>query len=108
VRKLAAANRHVFVLSALPQQGASIASDETKRELLLNHCEKQALAVMLSMLGRTPPYPPISVNLCMCADCHAFFLATSRLLPNREITCLDPKRPHIFLGGACSCKELDY
>ena len=124
VRKLAALAKHSFILSSLPQQGASIASDETKRELLLHHCEKQALAVMLaSTVHRLPDktsrptnttaitalgfYPHISVNLCMCADCHAFFRASSRLLKN-EITCQDPKRVHIFLDGTCSCQDLDY
>ena len=121
VRKLAALAKHTFIFSSLPQQGTSIASDETKRELLLHHCEKQALALMLASTARRLPnetttaittqqgffYPHISVSPCMCADCHAFFRATSRLLKN-EITCRDPKRVHIFLDGTCSCNDLDY
>ena len=120
VRKLAALAKHTFIFSSLPQQGTSIASDETKRELLLHHCEKQALALMLASTARRLPnetttaittqgffYPHISVSPCMCADCHAFFRATSRLLKN-EITCRDPKRVHIFIDGTCSCNDLDY
>ena len=44
----------------------------------------------------------VEVNFKMCADCHAYFRAASKLL-GQPITVREPRAPHVFENGSCSC-----
>ena len=89
------------------------------------HCEKKALAILLLDRGRMVLDASgevwavrlsdnqesirirdinISVNLCMCLDCHGIFKHASDVFACRVI-CQDPSRTHVFVEGKCSCKD---
>ena len=89
-------------ITALPEKGQRIASVESAKDLLRLHCEKQALTASLKANKEFPAL--ITVNLCLCSDCHAYFKAVSRAY-SRKLMCRDPSMLHVFEGGACSCNE---
>lgn len=89
-------------ITALPEKGQRIASVESAKDLLRLHCEKQALTASLVSNKDFPSL--ITVNLCLCADCHAYFKAVSAAF-SRKLICRDPSILHVFEEGACSCNE---
>ena len=89
-------------ITALPEKGQRIASVDSAKDLLRLHCEKQALTAGLVSNKAFPAL--ITVNLCLCADCHAYFKAVS-VAYSRKLICRDPSILHVFEGGACSCNE---
>lgn len=87
--------------NALPERGRQMPSIDRAKEILLYHAEKQALA---GGLVANKVFPKVSVNLCMCDDCHAFFKAASVAF-NVTLYCQDPSKLHEFQGGECSCRN---
>ncbi|XP_075494968.1 pentatricopeptide repeat-containing protein At5g16860-like [Primulina tabacum] len=77
--------------------------DEEKRDLLLEHSEKLALAYGILTTGPGVPIR-ITKNLRVCGDCHKAFSYISRIIEH-EIILRDPSRFHHFKNGSCSCKE---
>ncbi|KAF7838784.1 pentatricopeptide repeat-containing protein [Senna tora] len=77
--------------------------DQEKKEYLIHHSEKLALAFALMS---TSPMKQIRIfkNLRICCDCHNFMKVVSDLT-NREIVVRDIKRFHHFKGGSCSCQD---
>ncbi|CAA0832114.1 Pentatricopeptide repeat-containing protein [Striga hermonthica] len=76
--------------------------EEEKRELLLEHSEKLALAY--GILTTTPRLPiRITKNLRVCGDCHTAIMYISKIVEN-EIVLRDSSRFHHFKNGSCSCK----
>lgn len=90
--------RHL--ITALPEQGERIPS-HIASELLILHAEKQALA---ASQNEGIPNPFISVDLCMCSDCHSFFAAFSKVFG--AVRCRDPNKLHVFNNGVCSCGDV--
>ncbi|CAI0417602.1 unnamed protein product [Linum tenue] len=74
-----------------------------KKQLLLRHSEKLAIAYGLMKL---PPGVPIRVfkNLRICADCHRAAKCISEI-EKREIIVRDTTRFHHFKDGSCSCRD---
>jgi hypothetical protein len=91
--------------SALPESGQRI-SFGAAEELLAMHCEKQALAALLysGEESNSDVTIDLTVNPCMCADCHMVFKYASQGF-NRRIVCQDPSRKHCFEKGECSCQD---
>eukprot|EP01037_Dinobryon_pediforme_P019127 gene19127-19491_t len=89
-------------ITALPERGARMPSIASAKQLLSLHCEKQALAAGLLADKAFPSL--ITVNLCLCNDCHAFFKAVSLAFASK-LSCRDPSRLHVFENGNCSCNE---
>lgn len=77
--------------------------DKEKKEYLIHHSEKLALAFALM---HTSPMKPIRIfkNLRICYDCHNFMKLVSNIT-TREIVVRDVNRFHHFKGGSCSCKD---
>lgn len=84
--------------------GPEVEQLRAKREASLTfHAEKKALAYQLR---QGVALPCVSVNICMCADCHNCFKHASGLW-EREIRCTEEqsKRLHVFAKGVCSCGD---
>ncbi|CAI0417822.1 unnamed protein product [Linum tenue] len=79
------------------------AMNNEKKQLLLRHSEKLAIAYGLMKL---PPGVPIRVfkNLRICADCHRAAKCISEI-EKREIIVRDTTRFHHFKDGSCSCRD---
>ncbi|KAK9165313.1 hypothetical protein Scep_000504 [Stephania cephalantha] len=77
--------------------------DDTKREIILHHSEKLAIAfgIMSTKPGTTIR---IIKNLRICDDCHIASKFISKV-EGREIILKDANRFHIFKDGICSCKD---
>ena len=65
------------------------------------HCEKKALAAQLELCVA---HPSMTVNIKMCADCHACFKAASSFF-NTSIACDDGSHVHTFSDGGCTCND---
>ncbi|XP_028782115.1 pentatricopeptide repeat-containing protein At2g03880, mitochondrial-like [Neltuma alba] len=77
--------------------------DEEKRDYLIHHSEKLALA--FALLSTTPKKQiRIFKNLRICGDCHNYMKLVSDIT-DREIVVRDVKRFHHFKGGYCSCQD---
>eukprot|EP00250_Pteridium_aquilinum_P033753 c6215_g1_i1 orf=1531-2520(-) len=78
-----------------------LGSDKDKKDALLVHSEKLAIAFGLIS---TPEGSTIrlSKNLRVCADCHSAAKAISKV-EKREIIITDAYQIHHFQNGACSC-----
>ncbi|KAL6511545.1 hypothetical protein OROGR_021142 [Orobanche gracilis] len=76
--------------------------EEEKRDLLLEHSEKLALAY--GILTTAPGVPiRITKNLRVCGDCHTAITYISRIIEH-EVILRDPSRFHHFKNGSCSCR----
>ncbi|KAK1267308.1 Pentatricopeptide repeat-containing protein [Acorus gramineus] len=78
-------------------------SDDEKRESLLYHSERLALAYGLIC---SKPNKPIRVfkNLRTCGDCHEAIKLISKI-EEREFIVRDVSRFHHFRNGSCSCQD---
>ncbi|KMT02216.1 hypothetical protein BVRB_9g206760 [Beta vulgaris subsp. vulgaris] len=76
-------------------------SDDDKRQILMAHSEKLALAFELLTTESTHTIR-IMKNLRICEDCHIFMCGASKVA-GREIVIRDNMRFHHFHDGACSC-----
>ncbi|KAL6583453.1 hypothetical protein OROMI_005531 [Orobanche minor] len=76
-------------------------SDEDKRQILMNHSEKLALAYAL-LTTNDGSVIRIVKNLRICEDCHLFMCGASGI-SGREIIVRDNMRFHHFNRGSCSC-----
>lgn len=76
------------------------------RDDLCGHSEK--LAVGLGLIS-TPKGKTLRIlkNLCMCTDCHAVMMFTSRM-EERKIVLIDAFCVHEFEDGACTCSSPYY
>ncbi|KAK9129657.1 hypothetical protein Sjap_010144 [Stephania japonica] len=77
--------------------------DDAKREIILHHSEKLAIAFGIM---NTKPGTTIRIikNLRICDDCHIASKFISKV-EGREIIMKDANRFHIFKDGICSCKD---
>ena len=79
---------------------------------LQGHAEKLMLADLLAREEkqskdaglRHSEQIELSVNLKMCADCHAFFKGASTFI-GRQVIVREPSLTHIFEGGECACGD---
>ncbi|MCL7037902.1 hypothetical protein MKW94_029125 [Papaver nudicaule] len=78
-------------------------SDEEKKESLVYHSERLALAFALISKG---PVKPIRIfkNLGICGDCHNAMKLLSDVI-DRDIIIRDASRFHHFQNGSCSCRD---
>ncbi|GAB4842536.1 hypothetical protein Ancab_012510 [Ancistrocladus abbreviatus] len=78
-------------------------NEDEKKQILLGHSEKLAIAFGHAKL---PPTMPIRImkNLRVCGDCHSWTKYFSKIT-GREIIVRDARRFHHFLDGFCSCKD---
>ncbi|KAI3900109.1 hypothetical protein MKW98_001009 [Papaver atlanticum] len=78
-------------------------SDEKKKESLIYHSERLALAFALISKG---PAKPIRIfkNLRICGDCHNAMKLLSEVI-DRDIIIRDVTRFHHFQNGSCSCRD---
>ena len=65
------------------------------------HAEKKMLA---DLLISGADELSLTINIKVCADCHAFLKSASLLL-NRTIRVREPGLVHTFTAGACSCAD---
>lgn len=77
--------------------------DEEKRQIVMNHSEKLALAYSL-LFREDGSAVRIVKNLRICEDCHLFMCCVSRVT-GREIIVRDNLRFHHFRQGSCSCSN---
>ncbi|KAK9670170.1 hypothetical protein RND81_13G182800 [Saponaria officinalis] len=75
--------------------------DDDKREILMAHSEKLALAFEL-LTTESDHTIRIMKNLRICEDCHVFMCGASKIT-KREIIVRDNMRFHHFHDGVCSC-----
>ncbi|XP_071725366.1 pentatricopeptide repeat-containing protein At5g44230-like [Rutidosis leptorrhynchoides] len=85
------------MLSSLPYD----LSNEEKKQILLTHSEKLALAFGL-MNTSSDSNIRIVKNLRICEDCHLFMCGASKVT-RRKIIVRDNMRFHHFCNGTCSC-----
>lgn len=78
--------------------------DEEKKDAVLLHSEKLAVAFGLLNLGRGGSCIRIVKNLRVCEDCHSFLKWVSKVY-EKEIVVRDRTRFHHFRDGVCSCKD---
>ncbi|KAH6819667.1 hypothetical protein C2S51_003270 [Perilla frutescens var. frutescens] len=78
-------------------------SDDVKKDILLHHSEKLAIAFGLM---RTKPGTVVRItkNLRICSDCHTASKFVSKVYA-RVLTIKDANRFHVFGDGVCSCKD---
>ncbi|KAK4752385.1 hypothetical protein SAY87_021183 [Trapa incisa] len=77
--------------------------DDEKREMLLGHSER--LAIAFGLLNTKPGSPlQIMKNLRVCPDCHTVTKYISSIT-HREILVRDANRFHLFRNGTCSCGD---
>ncbi|XP_021714578.1 pentatricopeptide repeat-containing protein At5g44230-like [Chenopodium quinoa] len=76
-------------------------SDDDKRQILMTHSEKLALAYEL-LTTESAHTIRIMKNLRICEDCHIFMCGASKIT-GREIVVRDNMRFHHFRDGSCSC-----
>ncbi|XP_021836580.1 pentatricopeptide repeat-containing protein At5g44230 [Spinacia oleracea] len=76
-------------------------SDDDKRQILMTHSEKLALAFEL-LSTESAHTIRIMKNLRICEDCHIFMCGASKIT-EREIVVRDNLRFHHFRDGSCSC-----
>ncbi|XP_068649934.1 pentatricopeptide repeat-containing protein At4g14820 [Aristolochia californica] len=77
--------------------------EEEKKEVVLLHSEKLALAFGLLSVNKGS-YIRIVKNLRVCEDCHNFMKLVSKAF-EQEIVVRDRARFHHYRNGACSCKD---
>lgn len=77
------------------------ANDEVKKNILMRHSEKLALACGL-VSGSDGGTIRIVKNLRICDDCHLFMCSASQIT-GKEIVIRDNMRFHHFSNGFCSC-----
>ena len=79
---------------------------------LQSHVEKMMLADFLIREEKQPKDTglrqseqiELTVNVKMCADCHAFFKGASALI-GRQVIVREPRLTHIFDKGDCACGD---
>lgn len=76
-------------------------SDDDKKQILMTHSEKLALAFEL-LTNESTQTIRIMKNLRICEDCHIFMCGVSEIT-GREIVVRDNLRFHQFRDGSCSC-----
>lgn len=76
---------------------------EQRKEQLLDHSERLAIAFSLISSPRNSPVL-IFKNLRACPDCHDFSKQVSKIT-EREIVIRDSSRFHHFKDGQCSCND---
>ncbi|XP_077240660.1 pentatricopeptide repeat (PPR) superfamily protein [Tasmannia lanceolata] len=93
------------VVGYAPNSGSVLVDleEEEKREAVLLHSEKLALALGL-LNGGKGPCIRIVKNLRVCEDCHSFMKWVSKVF-EREIVVRDRTRFHHYRNGLCSCKD---
>lgn len=80
--------------------------EDEKREALMYHSEKLALA--FGLISRAAPSGKalrIVKNLRICRDCHEAFKYIS-IAVERVIIVRDVNRYHKFVGGSCNCHDI--
>lgn len=78
-------------------------SESEKKEILLNHSERLALAFAL-ICNKTRTPIRIFKNLRICGDCHDFMKLVSDFI-KQEIVVRDMNLFHHFRNGTCSCHD---
>lgn len=78
--------------------------DEEKKDAVLLHSEKLAVAFGLLNVGRGGSCIRIVKNLRVCEDCHSFMKWVSKVY-EKEIVVRDRTRFHHYRDGVCSCKD---
>ncbi|XP_011629038.2 pentatricopeptide repeat-containing protein At5g66520-like [Amborella trichopoda] len=76
---------------------------DMKKEVLLHHSEKLAVAFGLISMNSSEPIR-ISKNLRICGDCHSMLKMVS-MVYSRELIVRDRSRFHRFREGSCSCGD---
>ena len=112
--KLARSRTYKPVYDALPYAFTRKARRIDMMRSLQGHAEKLCLADLLRRerdlqdrddAAELQPLE-LSISFKVCADCHAFFKAASRMLPaERGIIVREPKMTHVFKGGECDCGD---
>lgn len=78
--------------------------DEEKKDAVLLHSEKLAVAFGLLNVGRGSSCIRIVKNLRVCEDCHSFMKWVSKVYA-KQIVVRDRTRFHHYRDGICSCKD---
>lgn len=104
VRKLIQSTNHE--IDTFQLTGRGLTNQDRKKENIMFHCEKKALAYMINLTKDNSHYKTINIvtNLRMCDDCHRFFCAVSKCFSQKQIILTDPKTKHLFENGHCSCR----
>ncbi|OAY63699.1 pentatricopeptide repeat-containing protein At1g71420 [Ananas comosus] len=78
--------------------------EEDKKDRLLLHSEKLALAFALINPSAVVGSVRIMKNIRICEDCHNFIRLASKCI-GKEIVVRDANRFHHFVAGVCSCGD---
>lgn len=78
--------------------------EEEKKDAVLLHSEKLAVAFGLLNVGKQSSCIRIVKNLRVCEDCHSFMKWISKV-HEKEIIIRDRTRFHHYRNGVCSCND---